>query len=186
MFTGQEKKNITTLLSKAVNPNEALTLEELHGFLFGLAITPMMIKPSEWLPVVFGDKMMEFESEAEASELMGHLFMVCNRFYAENHKGKLVFPFDMRALKKGDISRIRDWTYSLYLAMSLRPDVWTISGSKDRGEDEQELTTSCGIIISIAKPEHIPEIFEKRILTLQPITTTLSLMRLFLRYCLLP
>lgn len=41
------------LLSRVVEPDDAFNLEELHGFLFGLAITPELIKPSEWLPIAF-------------------------------------------------------------------------------------------------------------------------------------
>lgn len=79
MFTAKEKKNIMKLPSRAVDPDYALNLVELHGFLFGIAITPEMIKPSEWLPIAFGEGMMEFENEAEAEELMKHLFAICNR-----------------------------------------------------------------------------------------------------------
>ena len=38
-----------------VNQREVRTLDGLHGFLFGLAITPELILSSEWLPVIFGE-----------------------------------------------------------------------------------------------------------------------------------
>ncbi len=37
LFSAHEKKDLTRLLSKAVNPDDVFNLEELHGFLFGLA-----------------------------------------------------------------------------------------------------------------------------------------------------
>lgn len=89
MFTTTERKHLLHLLSKAVRPDDALNLEELHGFLSGLAIIPEVIKPSQWLPIVFGDEMPEFESEAEAEEGMGYLFRVCNKLYKENVEGRL-------------------------------------------------------------------------------------------------
>jgi len=61
LFSSQEKKDLAELLSKTFNPDEAFNLEELHGFLFGLAITPDLIKPSEWLPVVFGEELLSDE-----------------------------------------------------------------------------------------------------------------------------
>jgi uncharacterized protein len=163
MFTTKEKKNLKKLLSRVVDPVEAFNLEALHGFLFGLAILPELIKPSEWLPIAFGEEMMEFESEAEADELMGHLFKICNRLSDENYSKRLFFPFDMGALKKGDIPRIRDWTYGLYQAITLRYEIWEFRNRAEETitEEEQEIVTSLGIIISVATPENIPEVFEK-------------------------
>ncbi len=165
LFSAHEKKDLTRLLSKAVNPGDVFNLEELHGFIFGLAITPELIKPSEWLPVVFGDEMMEFADEEEAGEMIATLFLVCNRFDEEHHKGKLFFPFGIGDLETGDLTRISDWSHGLYQAMVLRPEIWTI-GREDRDEgdlteDEQELVSSCGIIIGVADPDKIPKIFEK-------------------------
>jgi len=68
LFTAKEKKNLKTLPSRAVDP-EAFNLEELHGFLTGLAIMPEMIKPSEWLPVAFGEEIMEFKSSKETTAM---------------------------------------------------------------------------------------------------------------------
>jgi uncharacterized protein len=152
------------LLSKVVDIEDVFNLEKLHGFLFGLAITPELIKPSEWLPVVFGEEMMEFGNEEEAREMMVSLFLVCNRFYEEHHKGKLFFPFDIGELETGYLTTISDWAYGLFQAMTLRPEIWTI-GREDRDEgnlteEEQELLSSCGIIIG-ADPDNVPEIFEK-------------------------
>jgi uncharacterized protein len=165
LFSAHEKKDLTRLLSKAVNPEDVFNIEELHGFLFGLAITPELINPGEWLPVVFGEEMMEFEDEEEAGEMMAPLFLVCNRFYEEHHKGKLFLPFSIGDLETGDLTRISDWAHGLYQAMALRPETWTtdrkVSDEEKLTEDEQELVSSCGIIIGVADPDKIPEIFEK-------------------------
>ena len=40
MFTSQEAKDLTKFLSYAENQDEALSLDGLHGFLFGLAGIP--------------------------------------------------------------------------------------------------------------------------------------------------
>lgn len=166
LFPMHEKKDLMRLLSKAVDPEDVFNLEELHGFLFGLAITPPeLIKPSEWLPVVFGEEMMEFGNKEEAGEMMMSLFLVCNRFYEEHLTGKLFFPFDIGELETGDLTTISDWAHGLFQAMTLRPEIWTI-GREDRDEgnlteEEQELVSSCGIIIGVADPDTVPEIFDK-------------------------
>ena len=111
------KMDLTRLLSKAVNFDDVFTLEELHGFLFGLAITPELIMPSDWLPVVFGEEMMEFDSKEEAGDMMAPLFLVCNGFYEEHHKGKLFFslasaiwrPEISGGLATGQTAFIKQW-----------------------------------------------------------------------------
>jgi uncharacterized protein len=65
LFTSQEKKNLTKLLACAVNQDEVLLLDGLHGFLFGLAIIPEPVMPSEWLPGIFGEEMLEVNDEKE-------------------------------------------------------------------------------------------------------------------------
>ncbi len=161
MFTPQEAKNLLLLLARAVNPDNALSLEGLHGFLVGLAIVPDIIMPSEWLPGVFGEEMMEFKDEAEADKLMGHLFAAHNRI---NEDEKLAFPFDMESLKEGDAERIQDWAYGLFLAMSLSPETWGMDDEEvddaALSEDEREISSACGVIIGVAMPDEIPELFE--------------------------
>ncbi len=163
MFTPQEAKDISTLLDRAVNPDKALTLEGLHGFLYGLAIIPDPIMPSDWLPGVFGEEMMNFKTKAEADKLMGCLFAVYNRI---NGDDKLEFPFDMERLKEGDMERMQDWAYGLFLAMTLSPETWGMGDEdeevddSDLTEDEQEVSAACGVIIGVAVPDEIPELFE--------------------------
>lgn len=60
------KKALKQLLCCAVNKDEALVLDSLHGYLYGLAIIPESIHLSEWLPDAFGEEMMGFNSEEEA------------------------------------------------------------------------------------------------------------------------
>ena len=36
--------------------DDAMLLEELDGFIAGLLVCPELIKPSEWLPVVWGSE----------------------------------------------------------------------------------------------------------------------------------
>ncbi|MFQ5354434.1 MAG: UPF0149 family protein [Thermodesulfobacteriota bacterium] len=165
MFTANEKKNLSRLLSKAVNSDDALGLDELHGFLFGLAIIPDLISPSEWLPVAFGEEMLEFESETEAGEMMGRLFETYNRLNMESREGKLRFPFDVGSLKNGDIERMGCWAYGLRSALSLRPGIFGLDDGFRRevgdSEDLEELSSALGVIMGVAGPEHIPEIFER-------------------------
>jgi len=53
---------------------DAMDYRELQGVLFGLAMVPDVILPSEWQSYVFGEDGGEFSSEKQAQKVMGCLF----------------------------------------------------------------------------------------------------------------
>jgi uncharacterized protein len=126
MLASLEKKNLKQLLACAVNQDEVLTLDGLHGFLFGLAIIPEHIMPSEWLVSIFGEEMLEIDKVNEGDRLFGSLFNVLNRMSVANDNEEQTFPFDFNTIKNKDIQRVREWAYGLFMATNLRPEIWGI------------------------------------------------------------
>jgi uncharacterized protein len=53
------------------SPPESMMLSELDGFLTGIAIGPELIRPSEWLPLIWGGDSPEFASLDEANVILG-------------------------------------------------------------------------------------------------------------------
>ncbi len=138
MFTSQEKKNLTKLLSCAVNKDEVLSLEGLHGYLFGLAIIPEPVRPSEWLPGIFGEEMFALDDQEEANRLMESFFSAYNRIMQQNRDGKLEFPFNYDTIKNKDIQRIREWAKGLFMATNLRPEIWGMGDDEEFEDYEYE------------------------------------------------
>jgi len=165
LFKAKEEKNLKNVLSKITDSEAALCLEELHGLLFGIAITPEPITPGEWLSAVFGEK-LHFDDDEDAETCTGYLLDVCNRMINDSNKGKLVFPFDYDKLKKTELSQIESWTCGLFLGLSLRPHIWRISkeheniDSKELSGDIRKVMDCCGIITTIAIPEEREGIYE--------------------------
>lgn len=58
MIAKKDEKVLRKMLSLATEPDQALTYDEMRGFLFGIAMTPDILFPSEWLPMVFGEEMI--------------------------------------------------------------------------------------------------------------------------------
>ena len=166
MFTPQEKKNLTKLLACAVNQDEVLSLEGLHGFLFGLAIIPEPVAPSEWLPGIFGEEMLDVNDKKEGERLLGSLFSTYNRITQQNEDEELTFPFEASTIESKDIRRIQEWTHGLFLAISLRPDVWGMNDDVEAegyepDEEAFEMATCISVIMGIVFPEEIPELFQQ-------------------------
>ena len=56
MLTAKEKKTITTLFHLISDREETFTMQAFEGFMFGLAMTPGVLLPSEWLPCILGEE----------------------------------------------------------------------------------------------------------------------------------
>ncbi len=59
-------------------PEDCMQLSDLDGFLTAIATGPELIKPSEWLPVIWGDGEPEFESLDEARRILGTIMLRYN------------------------------------------------------------------------------------------------------------
>ena len=69
---------LEAFLARPGQPEGTLTLGELRGFLFALAATPELVKPSEWIPFIFADEEPEFEDMDEAKDIMDALMHLYN------------------------------------------------------------------------------------------------------------
>jgi len=159
LFSAAQTKKLELLFSKIADRDEALSLEELHGFLFGLAVTPEPVMPSEWLPFVFGQGGPVFEGDQDAQACLGHLFEIYNLFMRDSNHGRLRLPFDYATIASEEFDLIEDWTYGLYLALTLRLEIWGFSDEYADLPDEDlppgllEVIDACEIITAVALPE---------------------------------
>ena len=180
MFTATEKRNLTILLASEANQvvtsqeeasqggvyqREVRTLDGLHGFLFGLAITPERVLPSEWLSVIFGEGGPPIDDKKVGDRLLGNLYLASDRITQENQDGVLSFPFG-DPIKSKEVQRIQDWTSGLYLAIGLRPEIWVKrytanAKSSEPYESGSEITSCFSVIMGISDPEKITEFIQR-------------------------
>jgi yecA family protein len=159
LFPATEKKNLSRLLALATVPDDVLNLESLHGFLFGLAITPDMVKPSEWLPFVFGEELLTFTDEKKSEQLLETLFNVHDRFIDEREAGRLGFPFNYDKLALEEMPRVQDWAFGLFLALGMRPGFWGLrDGQYERMLERQEgAAWAAAVVSTVGLPETLDE-----------------------------
>jgi uncharacterized protein len=161
MITEKEKKNLEQLLSLAANQDcDDLSLTELLGFFYGVAITPEVIVPSEWLAAIFGEEMPEFTSEKLTKANIDTLFRVYNRFSDAFHNNKLVFPYNLAEPEGWELEEAEEWTYGFYKALMLRPACWLQEEIPLLVDEEgEESMTGLAIITAIAEPASASELF---------------------------
>lgn len=159
LVTKKEEKVLKELL--ALSPVEEVTLTyfELRGYIYGIAITPDSIQPEEWLPIVFGDELPQYGSEAQARHLTSTLFTVLNKHIAAFHNGSLHIPFDLENMSVKDFDNIFEWASGFEEALALRPEYWEESGGLS-DDDHDHLMNSLIIIEGIVYPEDAVDMFD--------------------------
>ena len=105
-------------------PDDCMQLSDLDGFLTGVVVSPELIMPSEWLPRVWGNGDPEFESEAEASRVIGAIMGRYNEIAGQLGRGgdgELDPVFWEN--QNGDVIA-GDWAEGFMDAVKLRPGDW--------------------------------------------------------------
>ena len=164
LFTSHQKKQLTELLSHAVNKERVLTVTAVHGFLFALAITPERIRPREWLPAVFGEEMLDVSDETERERRLKCLFSAYDKIVELNNESNLAFPYDIPNLTSKDLSDVQEWCYGYFKALLLRPDIWGLNNRIEgvhTNDDVIDITTCSAIVIGVAVPEQVTDYFNR-------------------------
>lgn len=158
MFTSKVAKRLEEILRKTDAPNESFNPIELHGFFFGLAITPDPVMPSQWLPVVFGGDGPMFDDEKDAKQSLGYLMDIYNRFMSASMNQTLRFPFDYKIMSRDLFPDLEDWAFGLFKALSLRPHHWGMTeeyedmADEDIPDDIKNVIDACTVLTVIALP----------------------------------
>lgn len=166
MLTSSEQKNIIKLLRTATNQDKVMTLDELHGYLFGLAIIPEMTMPSQWTSAIFGgEDSCVIKDEKEGERLLGSLFSAYNRINTDNMTGEFLFPFDIKGSTK-EIKRAREWSRGLYRILSTSKKIFKVydeikKGSDNKSIDNETFAVCYCILKAVAYPEKTPELLER-------------------------
>jgi uncharacterized protein len=108
------------LTSDRASP-DSMTLSELDGFLTGIAIGPELIRPSEWMPLIWGDAAPGFADLDEANAILGSLVARYNEILRDIADDALAPIFWTDG--NGAIISV-DWAEGFLQAIMLRPEAW--------------------------------------------------------------
>lgn len=85
---------LRAFLEHPSRPPDTLTYHELQGFLFTVACAPELVKPSEWMPVVFGEAEPGYASLEEAQAVITELMTLYNDVNTAVHESRAALPAD--------------------------------------------------------------------------------------------
>jgi uncharacterized protein len=104
-------------------PDRSMALSNLDGFLTAVAIGPDRIKPSEWLPRIWGDETPEFLSEEEANRVIGTILGRYNQIITQLRDNPGRYQPLIRQNEHGQIIA-GDWVAGFIEGIALRSHGW--------------------------------------------------------------
>ena len=137
-----------------------MSYNETRGFLFAIACAPDLIKPSEWLPLIFNDQDADYASIEEVTSVLQALINLYNVVNAEVMAGDVALPDDI-ALRAGALENVGEaaalgqWSRGFFLAHDWLVELWNHYTPK--GLDE-ELSGSL-MVLSFFSSRELAEAF---------------------------
>jgi uncharacterized protein len=121
--------SLRAFLEDPARPTGTLRYHELQGFLFAIASAPQLIRPSEWMPLVFGDVEPEYASLDEAKRLLGELMSLYNSVNASVSSERATLPADCTfhddvLANLDDDSPISQWSRGFMHGHRWLEDLW--------------------------------------------------------------
>ena len=158
--TQKEQKILKKFIKLAPDPESCFTYHELLGFLFGIAITPDLVMPSEWFPVIFDNNMPEYKSMGQVEEITGCLTGLYNKMVAAHHEEKLEFPFAMNLMDDEEVEAIYEWVSGFEEAIAMREELWDPETHQIEDQDKEELYYSLMVVQGLVDPEMVADFLE--------------------------
>ena len=107
------------LLSDAVT-DDCMMLSELDGFLAGVIVCPELIKPSEWMPKIWGGEAPVFDTMEQVEAINGTIMWMYNDIIRQLDQGQYAPIFDVDT--RTDETVWEMWIEGFQKALILRPD----------------------------------------------------------------
>ena len=116
-------------LEDPCRPAGTLRYHELQGFLFAVASSPELVKPSEWMPIVFGDAEPDYGSIDEARGVIAELMTLYNAINSAILTGRGALPVDCTFRTElltnlDDASPVSQWSRGFLQGHQWLEDVW--------------------------------------------------------------
>lgn len=139
-FTSAQATLLARFLSSPERPKDTLTYPQLAGFLFSLANGPEMIPPSEWIPLVFNDQEVRYETREEAELVLQAMMALYNDCIRERTGGRVslqpgceIRPWPMDNLSTD--APLSQWAQGFGMGYDYLAEIWNEYTPKELDED---------------------------------------------------
>ena len=133
-ITDLEVEELENFLFSEDVPEECMTLSEIDGFLTALAAGPVLIPPSEWLPVIWQGDGPVFETPQELERVLALILALNARIVETLKKGEIAPMFNIEMDEDDNELMTPDgWCWGFMQGVMLREEAWKpLIDSEDR------------------------------------------------------
>jgi uncharacterized protein len=155
-------KLLTPFLASPQRPDGTMTFHQLQGFLFAIACAPELIKPSEWLPLVFNEQEAGYASEEEARSVLQALMDLYNVINAQVFTTEVALPddiqFELPPLNNvGEAAALGQWSQGFFMGHDWLKELW----DHYTPEVLDEELGSCLMVLSFFSSRQLAEAFHR-------------------------
>ncbi len=154
------QKQLKEFLTSQERPDGTMNYNELCGFLFAITCSPELIKPSEWLPLVFNEQDPGYSDIEQAKEISEEIFALYNEINFQVQEGDVQLPADCRMTDNPSdnfTGPLGEWSAGFMNGHSWLIDLWDSYTPDELGE---ELGT-CIMIMSYFSDPKLAETYRK-------------------------
>jgi len=163
LFSEEERNTLLQALTLVKNEDERCSLEQLHGFIFGLTITPDNIKPSEWISYILKDYCEDRNTGQQQRESLDSIHSAVANMKKRISNQGFEFPFQYKRPSGTQIKQMIEWCSGLQTSLLLRSSIWLEPISEQPSEQErqdfQEISFCFASLRAITTPSDIPTLF---------------------------
>jgi len=133
-------RSLRAFLEQPARPAGTLTYHELQGFLFAIVSAPELIRPSEWLPLIFNEHDAGFASLEEANAILGQIMRLYNTINAAVLEERAALPGDCRVRRHAldnlvDSAPLARWSRGFVLGHQWLEELWDVDLPEDWDEE---------------------------------------------------
>ncbi len=153
---------LAEFLAADARPEGTMNYAELHGFIFSVACSPELIKPSEWLPLIFNSAAPDYASLAEAEGTTNAIMTIYNEANRQVQAQEVTLPEFCTPAPDAmenfaDDAPLAHWSRGFLLGHDWLSDLWD---SYIPDELDEELG-SCFIVLSFFAERELAEAYCK-------------------------
>ena len=132
--------SLQAFLEQPARPADTLTYHELQGFLFAVVSAPELIRPSEWLPLIFNEQEAGYSTTEEANAILGQIMTLYNDINAAILEERVVLPGDCQPCPRvldnlEDSAPLARWSRGFLIGHEWLEELWDVELPGDLDEE---------------------------------------------------
>jgi uncharacterized protein len=127
-------------LEHPARPAGTLTYHELQGFLFAVVSAPELVRPSEWLPIIFNEHDAGYATLEEANAILGHIMALYNEINMAVLEERVVLPADCHVRSRAldnlkETAPLAQWSRGFMTGHQWLEELWEVELPEDLDQE---------------------------------------------------